>query len=210
MSATIVKFDPLVALHCRWNALHAECERLLNEGQSKAADAVSQSMVELKIVSQPWSRDHLLAPLCRFGFAARLQRVRVARAARRECRQAHMWPAADRRGTAMSAEIIKLQWQLRAVNHALLRTYRSLKPSEQRAFFDAVSRMADDGQSPGEFVIQMLIELGDTPQQACERVRKASIPCRSMAQQAGLMFDGSPAGDGGALFCHAIIPAEAH
>jgi hypothetical protein len=35
MSATIVKFDPLVALHCRWNALHAECERLLNEGQAR-------------------------------------------------------------------------------------------------------------------------------------------------------------------------------
>ena len=46
MSATIVNFDPLVALQRRWNALQAECGRLLDQGQGKVADAVSQSMVE--------------------------------------------------------------------------------------------------------------------------------------------------------------------
>lgn len=73
----------------------------------------------------------------------------------------------------MTADAIKLQWPLRAVDFALLRTFRSLKPSEQRAFFDAVSRMADDGQFPDESMIQMLIELGDTPEQEREKVHMA-------------------------------------
>jgi len=68
MSATIVKFDPLVALHCRWNALHAECGRLLDEGQGTAADAVRQWMVEVEDRIAALVPRHLLVPLCRFDF----------------------------------------------------------------------------------------------------------------------------------------------
>jgi|HubBroStandDraft_6_1064221.scaffolds.fasta_scaffold1147594_2 hypothetical protein len=53
-----------------------------------------------------------------------------------------------------------------------LRIYRQLSPRERRAGFEAMDRMID-GQPLDDSMVEMLVELGDTPDEARRKVREA-------------------------------------
>ena len=55
---------------------------------------------------------------------------------------------------------------------AFLRLYRTRSPQEQRAFIDALIRVAD-GQPEDDAAIEARIELGDTRAEARQKVRAA-------------------------------------
>lgn len=55
---------------------------------------------------------------------------------------------------------------------AFLRLYRTRSPEEQRAFIDALIRVAD-GQSENDAAIEARIELGEKPTEARRKIRAA-------------------------------------
>jgi hypothetical protein len=58
------------------------------------------------------------------------------------------------------------------IEAALLCTYRKVSPNRQRAFIDAITRLAD-GQPAEDCYVEMLVEVGFSPALARETVRKA-------------------------------------